>query len=387
MKYLEKLLGDTSVEYDSIGNLISRIREKGKHEKNIKTVYSVSKIQGIVKAEDFRDRVIYSSDTSNYTIIRKGMFAYTPARLNIGSIGYLKSDIAGLVSPICVVFKINENRIIKEYLFFFIKSRYCINKINSLTEIGARFRFDFKRWKLIDIPLPPLKVQQEIVRILDKFDTLTTSIIEGLPREIKLRKKQYEYYREKLFTFKEGKVEWKRLGEVCNIFVGGEPPINCIKNSIPDDVNKYPIYGNGIEVYGFTDSYRIDKDAVTISSIGSNTGNIYFRKAYFTPIIRLKVVIPKFKNLLPKYLFHYLTSIKISSKKSCVPNMSAADVKSIKIPIPPLKVQQKIVHILDKFDILTTSISEGLPREIELRKKQYEYYREKLFTFPGGTNK
>ncbi|MCC8174330.1 MAG: hypothetical protein LIO65_08195, partial [Odoribacter sp.] len=154
MKYLERLLEGSRVEYDSIGNLIFRIREKGKHENNIKNVYSVSNIQGIIKAEDFRDRTFYSSDTSNYNIIRPGQFAYNPARLNIGSIGYLKSDTAGLVSPMYVIFKMNENKITKEYLLLFIKSTYCINKINSLIEIGARFRFDFKRWKLINIPIP-----------------------------------------------------------------------------------------------------------------------------------------------------------------------------------------------------------------------------------------
>ena len=82
-------------------------------------------------------------------------------------------------------------------------------------------------------------------------------------------------------------VEWMALGEVCNIFTGGEPPLDCTKGSVPDDINQYPIYGNGVEIYGFTDSYKIDKDAVTISSIGANTGAIYFRRACFTPIIRL----------------------------------------------------------------------------------------------------
>lgn len=180
-------------------------------------------------------------------------------------------------------------------------------------------------------------------------------------------------------------VEWKKLGEVCEILTGGEAPSNAIKGSTPDIINKYPIYGNGVEVYGFTDSYRIDKDAVTISSIGANTGAIYFRKAFFTPIIRLKVVIPKYDNLLPRYIFHYLTSIKISSKKSSVPNMSAADVKSIPIPIPcpddpqkSLEIQKEIIRILDKFSTLTAE----LQAELQARKFQYEYYRNQLLTYP-----
>ncbi|ALE40551.1 type I restriction endonuclease, subunit S [Leptospira interrogans serovar Hardjo-prajitno] len=222
----------------------------------------------------------------------------------------------------------------------------------------------------IQIPIPPLPVQVEIVRILDAFTELTA------------RKKQYNYYRDQLLSFEQGEVEWKTLGETCDVYTGGEAPESSSMSKTPTDIYKYPIFGNGAEVYGYTDRYRIDKDAVTISSIGANTGTIYFRKAHFTPIIRLKVVIPKQEGILPRYLFHALSSIAIGSKSSSVPNMNAADVKRISIPIPPLAEQERIVAILDKFDALTNSISEGLPREIRLRQKQYEHYRELLLSFP-----
>ena len=226
----------------------------------------------------------------------------------------------------------------------------------------------------MQIPIPPIEIQQKIVAILDTFTELTA--------ELTARKSQYTYYREKLLSFDENQVEWKTLGEVVDVFTGGEAPLNCIKGDKPEGIFKYPVYGNGAEIYGYADSYRIDKDAVTISSIGANTGTIYFRNAFFTPIIRLKVIIPKYNNLLPRYLYHYLNSITISSKSSSVPNMNASDVKRIKIPVPPIEEQERIVSILDKFDTLTTSITEGLPKEIELRKKQYEYYRDMLLSFP-----
>lgn len=173
------------------------------------------------------------------------------------------------------------------------------------------------------------------------------------------------------------------MGEVCNVYTGGEAPQNLVRGekSIQDYI--YPIYSNGEEIYGFTNTYRIDKDAVTISSIGAKTGTIYFRKAYFTPIIRLKVLVPKNENELnSRYIFHYLSNIKIGTKQSSVPNINANEVKKIPIPIPPMEEQERIVKILDKFDILVNSISEGLPKEIVLRRKQYEYYREKLLSFP-----
>ena len=234
----------------------------------------------------------------------------------------------------------------------------------------------------IQIPLPPLSVQQEIVRILDKF----TQLEAELEAELDFRKRQYEYYRNKLLTFNEigggTEIVWKTLGEVLDIYTGGEAPKNLIRGERPQGSFIYPIYSNGEEIYGFTDNYRINKDAVTISSIGAKTGTIYFRKAYFTPIIRLKVLVPKNERTLnSRYVFHYLSNITISTKRSSVPNINANEVKSIKIPLPPLEEQERIANILDKFDTLVNSISEGLPKEIALRRKQYEYYRERLLTF------
>jgi type I restriction enzyme S subunit len=268
-----------------------------------------------------------------------------------------------------------------------INSQLSIQKLATFNGIPALNKSNLEK---LTIPIPPLPVQQEIVNILDKFTELETELEEELKEELKARRKQYEYYRNQLLSATEvnGKwlmngveVEWKTLGEVCVIYTGGEAPKNSIKGEIPTDLFKYPIYGNGIEIYGYTDTYRIDKDAVTISSIGANTGAIYYREAYFTPIIRLKVVIPKNDNLLSKYLFYYLSSINIYSKKSSVPNMNADDVKKIKIPIPPISEQERIVEILDKFDSLVNDISIGLPAEIEARRKQYEYYRSKLLSF------
>jgi type I restriction enzyme S subunit len=192
-------------------------------------------------------------------------------------------------------------------------------------------------------------------------------------------------YLEKLLDGVE--VEWSNLGNLCDIFTGGEAPQNHIKGDTPTSDYQYPIYGNGAEIYGYADSYRIGQDAVTISSIGANTGTIYFRKAFFTPIIRLKVVIPKHSWLLPRYLFHYLSSQTINSKSSSVPNMNASDVKKLSIPIPcpnnpekSLAIQSEIVRILDTFTALTAELT----AELTARKKQYNFYRDQLLSFKEG---
>ena len=275
----------------------------------------------------------------------------------------------------------NENINIK-YVYYFLKQQEpYFQKLGSKMQMPQIALPDTEKFQ---IPLPPLSVQQEIVRILDKF----TELEAELEAELDCRKRQYEYYRNKLLTFNEigggTEIVWKTLGEVLDIYTGGEAPKNLIRGERPQGSFIYPIYSNGEEIYGFTDNYRINKDAVTISSIGAKTGTIYFRKAYFTPIIRLKVLVPKNERTLnSRYIFHYLSNITISTKRSSVPNINANEVKSIKIPLPPLEEQERIANILDKFDILVNSISEGLPKEIALRRKQYEYYRERLLSFPS----
>ena len=245
----------------------------------------------------------------------------------------------------------------------------------------TRFNVSKKLFAEIEIPLPPLEIQSRIVEVLDKMTTLTSE----LEAELEARKQQYEYYRNKLLTFSEigggiRQVTWKTLGETCTILTGGEPCGNIIKGGKSDSMHPYAIFGNGAEIYGWSDTYRVGTDAVTISSIGANTGTIYYRKGPFTPIIRLKVILPG-ENLSQRFLYHILKTIKIKKKKSSVPNMNANEIKSILIPVPSMEEQERIVSILDRFEALTTDLQSGLPAEIEARRQQYEYYRNKLLTF------
>ena len=172
-----------------------------------------------------------------------------------------------------------------------------------------------------------------------------------------------------------------KIDDICDVFTGGEVPMGSIKGSTPFGSFIYPIWGNGKEIYGYATTYQIDKDAVCVSSIGANSGAVFFHKAYFTPIIRLKVLIPRNASISVRYLFYILSFVGFDVKKSSVPNMNSNEVKQKVIPVPSLDEQQRIVDILDRFDRLTTDLSQGLPAEIEKRKQQYEYYRDKLLTF------
>ena len=232
------------------------------------------------------------------------------------------------------------------------------------------------------IPIPPLEIQREIVRILDNFTNLTAE----LTKELTDRKVQYAYYRNKFLYFDESSASLKSIGDICNVVVGGEPPADCIKGESKDSSHMFPVWGNGKEAYGYSGTYKIDRDAVVISSIGANTGAVYYRKAFFTPIIRLKVVMPKDNQLSSRFLFHVLSATAIKSKSSSVPNMNANEIKAIKIPVPPLDVQNRIVNVLDNFEKICSDLNIGLPAEIEARQKQYEYYRDKLLTFAETGN-
>ena len=194
----------------TVGDIIERCSEKAKNDKNVTIVYTVSSEFGLIPSIDYwkkkgsknkKSYKMFSDDTSNYNIVRKNMFAYNQGYLNIGSIDCLLNEESVLVSPLYKTFKIKENIILPKYLLYFLKTSSVINKIDLMKESGARNRFDFEKWKKIEISIPAIEVQQKIVNILDSFETLVNDIRQGLPREIELRQKHYEYYREKLLTF------------------------------------------------------------------------------------------------------------------------------------------------------------------------------------------
>ena len=238
-----------------------------------------------------------------------------------------------------------------------------------------------------DNPKKSLEIQAEIVRILDAMTAHTAE----LTAELTARKKQYNYYRDKLLSFKDGEVEWKTIEDVFDIFAGGDVPKEDFSESQTDEYN-IPILSNGIDeksLYGWTNKAKIYKPSLTVSARGTIGWTSYRDKPFF-PIVRLIVLTPKTKISL-KYAYYFMKTIEKNYKvpEAGIPQLTKPMIKDIKIPIPypadedkSLEAQNQIVAILDKFDSLTVSITEGLPREIELREKQYAYYRDLLLSFP-----
>jgi type I restriction enzyme S subunit len=299
---------------------------------------------------------------------------------SIGNVGLFPGERkCFLGGAICVAKVLPQYDV--DYVYYCMESHNVQHQIRRKTKGAGQATITVEDIREFEIPLPPIEIQSEIVRILDNFTNLTAELV----KELTARKTQYGYYRNKFLDF-ESSVSVKTIGDICDVVVGGEPPTDCIKGDVRDSTHIYPVWGNGKEVYGYSGTYKIDRDAVVISSIGANTGAVYYKEAFFTPIIRLKVILPKDNRINARFLFHALSGTTIKSKSSSVPNMNANEIKAIKIPVPPLDVQNRIVNVLDNFEKICSDLNIGLPAEIEARQKQYEYYRDKLLTFAETGN-
>ena len=249
------------------------------------------------------------------------------------------------------------------------------------------------------IPLPPLEVQRKIVEILDKFTELTRE----LTRELELRKKQYIYYRDKLLTFDDS-VPRKTLGEL-GYFYGGLHGKNRydFENGNADFITYMNVYSN-IEIkpdmiqhvkisegekqnavqFGdilFTGSSET-LDECGMSSVMTTHNNIIYLNSFCFGFRfnDSNIILPEFA----KFLFRSseLRSQIIRTAQGVTRfNVSKKKMQNVIIPLPPLDEQIRISAILDKFDSLCNDITSGIPAEIAARRKQYEYYRDKLLTF------
>ncbi|MFL0171134.1 restriction endonuclease subunit S [Tenacibaculum maritimum] len=251
-----------------------------------------------------------------------------------------------------------------------------------------------------DNPEKSLKIQKEIVRILDTFTALTTALTTELTTELTARKKQFEYYREQLLTFKEGEVEWKSLGEVGEFSYGYSAKAKKIGDARfvrISDINTngklIPKEAKYVDLSEDNKKYILKKNDLVMARTGATYGKtLIFEEDYVAIYAGFLIKLSFSKKIInSKFYWHFAQSNLFWHQANSLvsgggqPQFNANALKMVKIPIPSLEQQQRIVNILDKFDILTTSISEGLPKEIELRQKQYEYYRNKLLTFSKET--
>ena len=390
MKYLERLLAGAPVEWKPLGEVAELKRGRVISKEYLREfsgqypVYSSQTINngeiGRINTFDFeQESITWTTDGAN-----AGTVFYREGRFSI-------TNICGLVTI----------RDIKQLNYRYLYYWLSIEAKKYVYEGMGNPKLMSNQIAKILIPLPPLSVQEEIVRILDKFTELEA--------ELEARAKQYEYYRNKLLTFGD-EVAWKPLGEVAEFyggligkgkldFTGGNAFFITYKNiydNIEINVNELGSVNikeneyQHIVQYGdilFTGSSETLDDVGMSSAVTTRFDFPVFLNS-FSFGLRFNegvLLLPEFS----KYLFrsNYVRSEIVKTASGVTRfNISKSRFKRICIPLPPLSVQEEIVRILDKFHTLTSSIAEGLPREIELRRKQYEYYREKLLTFPLPAN-
>ena len=272
---------------------------------------------------------------------------------------------------------IDVNKLDNKFLYYVL-----INKLDLISSFyrGAGIKHpDMSKVLDIIIPLPPIEVQKEIVRILDEFTEKTTKLQELLHKETVLRKKQYEYYRNYLFN-KIQSYDNVFLGDIADISVGSKPEF------IYDNKTEFEYINAGTTNSGYTNNYNCLGDTVTTPSRGQGgIGYIGYQKNNFWLGALCYQIRSNKDYILTKYIYYYLKNnneliLKIKNSGG-LPSVNRNDLIKINIKFPNLEYQKEIINILDQFDTLCNDITKGLPAEIEMRKKQYEYYRDKLLTF------
>ena len=325
-----------------------------------------------IKLDDYPELDRYKVEKNNILVAMSGA--------TTGKIGYQYEDRIGYLNQRVGKFIPDESKVKRRFLFHFL---YNIeSELFSLaTGSGAQPNLSSEAIKKIDIPIPSLEIQERIVKILDKF----TNYVTELQLELQSRTKQYTYYRDKLLSEEYLAKVTKEMEEDRRLNIVQLEEVVTIKNG--KDWKKLgqgniPVYGSGGEMGVFVDKYSYDKPTVLIPRKGSIDNVFYLDKPFWNVDTIFHTEIDGSK-LIPKYFYYFIEHYDLNklSDNSTRPSLTQSTLNKLKIPLPPLSLQNKIVKVLDKFQILLSDTKGLIPEEIEQRQKQYEYYREKLLTF------
>lgn len=347
---------------------------------------------------------LVKSNGHNYPVINSGreLYGYYSKYNNEGDALTIaaRGEYAGFVSyfserfwagGLCYPYRANTPTVSTKYLYYYLKSkqeyiRHCLVAEGGIPALNKSII------EMFEIPVPPLPVQEEIVRVLDTFTELQA--------ELQKRKQQYNYYRDNLLSF-EGRtdVQWKKLGKIASITTGRRFVRTDIRESgVPcfhyGDI--YTYYGlTATKTKGYLDEELAKKlrfaqpNDVVVVCAGENDMGIGVGVAWLgdEPAVVHDACCILHHNQSSRYISHFLRThnyhlqMKKYVKNGKISSLPASGLAEALIPLPSLEEQERIVSILDRFDTLTNDLTAGLPAEMEKRRQQYEFYRDKLLTF------
>ena len=385
--FLETLLDGAEVEWVALGEICKPKRGKRLVKKQLQKTGSYAVYQNSMKPLGYYEE-------SNVT-------AGTLFIVCAGAAGEIGYSIEPFWAADDVYYFESNELLNSKFLYHYLLTQRF--KILSRVRRASIPRLSKESFDKIQIPIPcpenpekSLAIQAKIVRILDTFTELTTE----LTAELTARKKQYNYYRDQLLTFEEGEVEWKPLEEVATFRRGSFPqpygnaewydgegcmPFVQVADVANFGYTMHNITKQQISVLAQPKSIFVESGSVVVTLQGT-IGRVAITQ-YDCYVDRTLAIFTSYKVKLNKKYFAHQLKAKFDKEKefargSTIKTITKAEFSKFEIPLPPINEQDRIVAILDKFDTLTHSISEGLPREIELRQKQYEYYRDLLLNFP-----
>lgn len=365
VSFLEKLLDGVAVKWIEVGELVAPQRGRRLVKSQLEEVGSYAVYQNSMKPLGYYHE---SNAQAGATFVIVAGAA--------GEIGF--SDVAFWAAD-DVYFFPEENTVNNKYLYHFLLMKQ--HEISSQVRRASVPRLSIAAVEKLEIPIPSpdnpkksLEIQTEIVRILDAFTELNAKLTTELTAELNARKKQYNYYRDQLLSFEDEEVEWKTLGSITTSIASGRNKARTAEGTVP-------VYGS-TGLIGFTSDAAYSGDVVLVARVGANAGRVNAVSGNFDVSDNTLIIRPiDAWNL--RFAFHQLTHMNLNQYAvgGGQPLVTGSLLKSLQVPLPSLKEQERIAGILDKFDALINSISESLPREIELRQKQYEHYRDLLLSF------
>ena len=272
--------------------------------------------------------------------------------------------------------EIDTTKAIPRYVYYCLQQKH----LEEYNTAGGVPSLTQKVLNNIEILVPPLGIQREIVRILDNFTNLTAE----LTAELTARKAQYSYYRDKLLSY-TSTTQMEKLGDTCEMKAGKAIASGLISDECTAETPIKCYGGNGVR--GYVKNANENGSYPIIGRQGALCGNVKYAEGQFYATEHAVVVKPK-EKYNPRFLYHLLTNMNLNQYKSAgaQPGLAVKNIAELVAPVPPLNVQNRIVNVLDNFEKICSDLNIGLPAEIEARQKQYEYYRDKLLTFAENGN-